>query len=615
MKPTLFLMLLLACCSCYCPAQVAGTIDSSFGTGGHAYITDLNQHLVLEQIQIDANGKIVVLYSQGNYMAQFNGSYLSRFNTDGSIDTDFGFGGTFPMVSENVHAHHFAIAPNGRIVVYGETPTSSTTNDMELLVFQPNGQLDGTFSGDGRMVFPTSDMPYETGGGVLIQPDGKIVYTHWYYSTSSNNHNGMLIGRVDSAGNYDYSFGVLSQRSFEVPGMNVTPHSLYRRADGKYLVMGAIDSLAHADGDETFMALFNDTDIDNSFSGSGWVMSNTANAYNSNWKMSAVKTLQDERMVSSRLLQTGIGPAAVLANMYTTGGSLQADITLPNLAIHAFAQQATGKLICAGGHFNILEKGIRVQRLTQQGTPDADFGSAGVFIDTVQYKSFLYCAAVLPDDDIILGCIVLDSLNDKAHIRLTRLTGTTVPTITLAAANTIFTTAPGTPSQPQIVTLSCVNISADAVVTAPAGFEVSTSTTGFAQQITIAQSLLGNGQTASFYLRFNPAQAGVYNGNVTAVAGNVTGILPVNGSTPTGITETTNTPLLLYPNPTDNTLFTQLPYPADVAIRNLTGQVLIQQTNAPAGILTTGVEALAPGSYLFTITGKQGTVTKQFIKL
>jgi uncharacterized delta-60 repeat protein len=614
MKPTLLIALLLAGCCCYCPAQVAGTLDTTFGTGGHTFLKDLNQNLMLEQIKTDANGKIVVLYNQNVYLAQFNGSYLSRFNTDGSIDTDFGTGGTFSLVAENVHARHFDIAANGRIVVFGETPTGNNTNDMELLVFQPNGQLDGTFSGDGRMVFPTTDMPYENGGGVLIQPDGKIVYTHWYYSISSANHNGILIGRVDSAGNYDYSFGVLSQRSFEVPGMNITPHSLYRRTDGKYLIMGAIDSLAHADGDETFMALFNDSNIDNSFGDTGWVMSSTANAYNANWKAGAVKILSDERMVSSMLKQTGIGPIAVMANLYSSAGSPVADITLPHVAIHAFAEQTTGKIIAAGGHFGLLEKGIRVQRLTAQGLPDTDFGTGGAYVDTSQYQATLYSVAIQPNNDIILGCVVLDSLNDKMYIKLTRLTGTTVPTITLAAANTTFTTAPGTPSQPQIVTLSCINISADAVITAPAGFEVSTTTTGFAQQTTIAQSLLGNGQTASFYLRFNPAQAGVYNGNVTATAGNVTGTLPVNGSTPTGITETTNIPLLLYPNPTDNTLYTQLPYPADVAIRNVTGQVLLQHTNAPAGILTTGVEALAPGSYLFTITGKQGTLTKPFIK-
>lgn len=94
--------------------------------------------------------------------------------------------------------------------------------------------------------------------------------------------------------------------------------------------------------------------------------------------------------------------------------------------------------------------------------------------------------------------------------------GASTPTITVAGTPLAsFSSQPGAPSTPQNYTVSGSNLTNDIVVTAPADFEVSTTSGGgFVSSLTLPQSG-GAAPATPIYVRFNRATAGTSSGNIT----------------------------------------------------------------------------------------------------
>src|SRR5207249_1001946 len=68
-----------------------GTLDTGFGDGGTVH-TDFGQYTVGQSVAVQGDGKLVVVgYSRDS---DFNFTFaLVRYNSDGSLDTGFGSGG------------------------------------------------------------------------------------------------------------------------------------------------------------------------------------------------------------------------------------------------------------------------------------------------------------------------------------------------------------------------------------------------------------------------------------------------------------------------------------------------------------------------------------------
>ncbi len=85
-----------------------------------------------------------------------------------------------------------------------------------------------------------------------------------------------------------------------------------------------------------------------------------------------------------------------------------------------------------------------------------------------------------------------------------------------------FSSEPGTPSAEQGYTVSGSNLTEDIVITAPADFELSTTSgSGFTSSLTLTQSG-GSVATTPIYVRFNRATAGSSSGDITHVSSGAT---------------------------------------------------------------------------------------------
>jgi uncharacterized delta-60 repeat protein len=150
-------------------------LDTSFGGDGKVTTNFTHDGDPAFGVAIQADGKIVAAGEAaiGNPSGKFA---LARYNTDGSLDTSFGGDGkvTTAFSADEDGSGMDAIQTDGKIVVAGVAAYESSNPKFALARYNPDGSLDTTFGGDGKV---TTDFSPHTdyADGVAIQADGKIV--------------------------------------------------------------------------------------------------------------------------------------------------------------------------------------------------------------------------------------------------------------------------------------------------------------------------------------------------------------------------------------------------------------------------------------------------------
>ena len=159
---------------------------------------------------------------------------LARYNTDGSLDTSFGQGGT--IVGDLGSAAGVVVQPDGKIVVAGNGLNSGplVTFDFVLARYDADGSLDTAFGNDGRV---TTDLSADQdfGEGVALQSDGKIVVVG--QRTTSTVYD-LAIARYDTDGSLDTSFGTGGSLSTDFNGSGDLGKDVAIQPDGKIVVGG-----------------------------------------------------------------------------------------------------------------------------------------------------------------------------------------------------------------------------------------------------------------------------------------------------------------------------------------------------------------------------------------
>ena len=146
-----------------------GTRDTSFDGDGLRTIDyggSPASSLFVRDLLVQPDGKYVLAGSGSNNIV------ATRLNTDGSLDQSFSADGIvgLDIGGGNDFGNAAALQANGKILVAGH---DANQLDAAVVRLQPGGELDTTFSGDGKQ---TLNVGTSTGaGGVAIQANGRIV--------------------------------------------------------------------------------------------------------------------------------------------------------------------------------------------------------------------------------------------------------------------------------------------------------------------------------------------------------------------------------------------------------------------------------------------------------
>ncbi|MFF4370173.1 calcium-binding protein [Streptomyces sp. NPDC001594] len=180
-------------------------------------------------VTLQSDNKIVVAGRSGyNYPSEDSDFALARYNPNGSLDTTFdgdgrvttGFGG--PDVAGGVK-----VQPDGKIVTAGYA-----TFDFALARYNPNGSPDTSFDGDGRLTTDFGANTLDRATDLALQPDGRIV-------AAGVSEADFGVARYNANGSLDTGFGTGGKVHTDVSfGYYDTANAVAPQSDGKIVVSG-----------------------------------------------------------------------------------------------------------------------------------------------------------------------------------------------------------------------------------------------------------------------------------------------------------------------------------------------------------------------------------------
>jgi len=208
-----------------------GSLDTDFGTEGGVQ-TDFGGDDVLNAIAIQPDGKIVTV-GFGGPNSQF---IISRYHADGSIDTDFGTGGGAATYYGGAwsYADDVAIQPDGKIVVVG---ASHDDERIALARYNTDGTLDVSFSGDGKVTHDFSD-GVDIGSSLEILPNGRILVGGAIDSD-------FAVVRYYANGSIDTTFGTGGKTTTDFGTLNAWASALAVQQDGSIVLGGTYGGELH----------------------------------------------------------------------------------------------------------------------------------------------------------------------------------------------------------------------------------------------------------------------------------------------------------------------------------------------------------------------------------
>jgi uncharacterized delta-60 repeat protein len=374
-----------------------GKLTTSFGYGSGDY-----GHSVVVQ----ADGKILVVgYSWNDGIGDFA---LARYNADGSLDTTFAGDGTLTTDFGSPYDEGFSVAvqADGKIVVAG-----SSNGDFALARYNPDGNLDITFSGQGKL---TTNFGYGSGDygfSVVLQADGKIVVAG---GSSNSDDENFALARYNADGSLDTTFAGDGKVTTNFGSPYDKGSSVAVQADGKIVVAGT----TYNDRNDFALARYNaDGSLDTSFSGDGKVITD----FGSDDYGSSVAVQADGKILVAGTGYSGGTYDFALAR-YNPDGSLDTSFSGDGKVITDFGSifdngysvvvQADGKILVAGTSDSVGNRDFALARYNPDGSLDTSFDMPNAVDSLGGAVSYTQGGpAVVLDSDVAIHDTELDALN------------------------------------------------------------------------------------------------------------------------------------------------------------------------------------------------------------
>lgn len=398
-----------------------GSLDTTFDGDG-MLTTHISSDDVATSVIIQADGKIVVAgYSGAETSPDFS---LVRYNSDGSLDTTFDGDGKVmtPIGSFSDRINDIALQTDGKIVVAGYADGSG--GGMTLARYNSDGSLDTNFDGDGKVLINvlTSNRAY----GVLIQPDGKIVAVGNSFDSLNAT---FLTVRLNSDGSFDTSFDGDGKVSTSVPSRFDQVTSAALQTNGKIVIAGYISN--GTNNDIALFRYNSDGSLDNSFDADGKVITDfaftadTANAVaiQSDGKIIAVGATDSDTSIfnDNDFVTVRYNADGSLDTSFDGNGSAIMNVGSGSSNGRAIAIQPDGKIVAVGsGVFDNRRNGFAVARFYPDGTLDESFDGDGLVGTNVLDYAFASTVVIQSDGKIVVGGYAATNSTSFADFALVR---------------------------------------------------------------------------------------------------------------------------------------------------------------------------------------------------
>jgi uncharacterized delta-60 repeat protein len=272
-----------------------GTLDTSFGNSG-TKIIDFGSTDEAYSLTIKSDGKIVVAGKSGGNFA------VAQLSSTGVLDTSFSDDGlqTFLVSGNSNSAKDVAIQSDGKIVTVGTCYVSATQSyDFAIARLNTLGNLDNTFSADGKDNQNSSRYGSDRAYAVAIQADGKILVGGGFSGQPT-------IFRYNPDGSLDTNFNGSGQLRLGNGIMKNDLRDIEICSDGKILITGS-SGFSYSNSSSFVVARLNTNGtLDTSFSDDGYsTITATANGGAGNLGYASLVTAEAKVVVVGTVTSSG----------------------------------------------------------------------------------------------------------------------------------------------------------------------------------------------------------------------------------------------------------------------------------------------------------------------
>ena len=412
----------------------AGALDTSFGSGG-GVTTPIGSQALAYAVTVYPNAGTV---NDSKIVAagwDSIGFALARYNTNGSLDTSFGSGGTVSTAIKSAASWAFAVTlqPDGKVLAAGfvQWTRFASSVDFALERYTTSGNLDPTFGSGGIVTTnftgkgtnTSTDFAY----AIALQSDGKILVAGTTTGADGPylpQDNDIALARYNSNGSLDTSFGsggkvITSYKT--IPGSigYTGVSSVTLEPNGSIVVVGETRFTTDPSptglpiGGRPFVIRYTTSGrLDTTFGGTGIIVLTqvpTVYDYSANpvrdvsgaiqgWDGKIVVAASDTTTDHADLARLNLNGS--LDSTFGTGGIAYESAGPGALSI---ALQSDGKIVVGSSRYvNAAWPSQSVARYLSNGTPDTTFGTNGISAPAPAPFDQSTAVAIQPDGGIVL---------------------------------------------------------------------------------------------------------------------------------------------------------------------------------------------------------------------
>jgi uncharacterized delta-60 repeat protein len=379
-----------------------GELDPTFGLNG---IATPNVQLAIP----DATTKTVIArQSDGRYVVgstAFVGGTdtdfaIYRLNHDGSIDTTFGTGGLttipFDLGGSNADVlNAIAVDSNDRIVVVGSATLAANNRDFAVARLTPSGDLDTTFSGDGKLTIPFDLTPSLDDVATCVAIDQTRIVVGGTALATGGSDTDFAMARLTDAGILDSTFSTDGRQviPFDLAGStledSVTGIAVglsLSAANRAYFLVGNVNN-GGTNVDAGIVRLLENGQLDTTFNGTGKRVIAIDNAGTSKSNtIDAIETLGTSSLTFAGTVATSgtAGASDVYVVRLNASGQNETTFGTNGVFVGTFALASSGTADKAAA----VEIGGGLIRIVGSATfsdGDTDFGIMNLLVEDGSY--------------------------------------------------------------------------------------------------------------------------------------------------------------------------------------------------------------------------------------
>lgn len=410
-----------------------GTPDMSFGDNGHVLtLISLGSKSYTSALQSD--GKIIAAGMAINNGPGGGFEYdwaLARYNTDGTLDSTFAYGGLIVPVKYGL-PNSIGISTDGKIIVAGHT----NDNFLPAIAkFNENGSFDTSFA-NGDLLLPDNIEFLTT---IELQTDNKLIVLGVTIDSMQISINKLI--RYNVNGSIDSTFGTNGIVIINFDNESSWYGTLAEQPDGRILVGGQVYN--GINNYDFAVARFNSNGtIDSTFNDIGIVISDINHTDN---LVKSIIVQADEKIEFTGINFDGVLHGYAMAR-YNIDGSLDVNfgdngfVITPENSILSYTWdivvQSDGRMFVAGGATNGNGQDFALLCYNSDGFLDTTFASTGIAINNAGALDGEATSIILQPDGKVLA---IGYIGDKfALVRYFTSLNTAIPDLAIEQNSLFF---------------------------------------------------------------------------------------------------------------------------------------------------------------------------------